>query len=96
MNGPDEYSGYLNKNMKFTNDMLPKLTASDLNNIEISKKKFFESINEYQLESFHELIAALTNLSDEAFSSAQKEKTKELETANDNGKDTSQMYEQIK
>lgn len=92
MNGPDEYSGYLNnKNMKFTNDMLPKLTASDLNNIEISKKKFFESINEYQLESFHELIAALTNLSDEAFSDAQKEKTKELEAENENGKDKSQV-----
>lgn len=75
MNGPDEYSGYLNnKNMNFTSDMLPKLTASDLNNIEISKKKFLESIHDYQLESYHELIISLTSLSDEAFSTSPRSK----------------------
>lgn len=91
MNGPDEYSGYLNnKHMNFTNDMLPKLTASDLNNIEISKNKFFESINDYQLESFHALIIALTNLSDEAFSNTPRAKGKEQQTVKETEEDRGQ------
>ncbi len=49
--------------VKTPEDLSPGLSISDRNNIENSKKKFFDSINDYQQNSFHSLVKSLTELS---------------------------------
>ncbi|ODV64933.1 hypothetical protein HYPBUDRAFT_8394 [Hyphopichia burtonii NRRL Y-1933] len=64
LEGPDEFSGFYNNKIftNMTDDMLPTLTNQDLNNLDISMKKFYESINEYPVDSFYELLTVMTEL----------------------------------
>lgn len=58
ISGPDKFSGL--KDSK--NHKEPKLSQQDLNYIEDTRSKFFQSIKDYQLTSFKELYLALTSL----------------------------------
>lgn len=67
--GPDELSGQLNNKSRDSSreNLTPKLTAADLTSLDNSKKKLYESIKEYPKASIHNLISALSSLSDRLF-----------------------------
>lgn len=77
--GPDEYSGFHNHKQykSFTEEMLPNLSNQDLSNIESSKRKLLESIDDYPLESYKQLLSALTSLSDTLFGVKEDDNEKE-------------------
>lgn len=63
LKGPDAYSGYSNhKDIKKYGE--PKLSAQDMSNIQTSRVKFYESIQDYQQSSFRELLVILMELYD--------------------------------
>lgn len=62
INGPETQRTNSGK-VKTPEVLNPALSISDRNNVENSKKKFLDSINEYQQNSFHSLIKSLTELS---------------------------------
>ncbi|ODV77974.1 uncharacterized protein CANTADRAFT_7444 [Suhomyces tanzawaensis NRRL Y-17324] len=59
----------LNSNKtKATDDSTAKLTSQDYANLESSKKKLIESVNDFPTESFKELLNSLIELSDQVLS----------------------------
>lgn len=72
LNGPDQFSGYPNlKDIKKYGE--PRLSSQDLQNMESSKARFLDSINEYQQSSYNELVHVLAELYDGG-SNSDKEK----------------------
>ncbi|CUM68414.1 uncharacterized protein PRCAT00006137001 [Priceomyces carsonii] len=60
--GPDQFSS--SKVFKgLTGDMLPRITSQDESNIQVSEKKFFESVNKYPKRPFQDLLQSLIELS---------------------------------
>jgi len=86
--GPDEYSGYINnKHYKsFTEEMLPNLSSQDMSNFESSKRKLFDSIDDYPLDSYNQLLSALTTLSDSLFGVGKNEEFDEKKEYKSNEK----------
>lgn len=60
--GPDDPKMGNGGKIKSKEELNPKLTHNDFYNMENSRRKFYESIQDYQIDSFFNLIEALTNL----------------------------------
>ncbi|CAH2351234.1 protein Mon2p [[Candida] railenensis] len=60
--GPDDPKMGNGGKIKSKEELNPKLSHNDFYNMENSRRKFYESIHDYQIDSFFNLIEALANL----------------------------------
>lgn len=69
LEGPDQFSGFSNHKsyQNFTKSMLPQISAQDVETINNSKNRLYESLGDSLVDVFRILLGSLTELSDCAF-----------------------------
>lgn len=62
VNGPTDFKRGGKISKRTPEELNPKLSANDFANLESSKKKFYDSLIDYPVDSFHNVIQSLTYL----------------------------------